>query len=60
MARITEALDAAKTKLDADATGKILLEHSREIVRLFALHGVRSNIEFQTAQLLKERGHFPI
>ena len=48
-------LDTLGVKERTDVIGKILIEHAKEIANLYALHGRRTNVEFTTSQLLKER-----
>jgi hypothetical protein len=55
MPRIQDAIEAATDRDSDDALSKILVAHAREIEKLFSLHGRRTNIEFVTNQLLKDR-----
>jgi hypothetical protein len=55
MPAISEMLHALSVKEQTDVIGKILIEHAKEIANLYALHGRRTNVEFLTSQLLKER-----
>jgi hypothetical protein len=49
-----EMIETVAAKKQADAIGKILLAHAREISKLFEMQGRRTNIEFMTAQALKQ------
>jgi hypothetical protein len=55
MPAITEMLHALSAREQTDVIGKILLAHAKEIEFLYSLHGRRTNVEFLTSQLLKER-----
>jgi hypothetical protein len=55
MPAISEMLNTLSVKERTDVIGKILIEHAKEIANLYAFHGRRTNIEFTTSQLLKER-----
>ena len=55
MPAISEMLHALSARERTDVIGKILLAHAKEIESLYSLHGRRTNIEFLTSQLLKER-----
>jgi hypothetical protein len=55
MPAISEMLNTLSVKEQTDVIGKILLAHAKEIENLYAFHGRRTNVEFLTSQLLKER-----
>jgi hypothetical protein len=54
MSRMSERIIAAHDK-PADAIGKILMAHAKEMSVLWSLHGRTTNIEFETYRLLKGR-----
>jgi hypothetical protein len=55
MPAISEMLNTLSVKERTDVIGRVLLAHAKEIENLYSLHGRRTNLEFLTSQLLKER-----